>query len=312
MKSTEAGRNGRLARARGRCIARRRTRDLSPMRVFALQLLATVAAAMRPGVHAISRRGVLASLLVPTVAAADASSDSYKSSVDAASRAFQAADYVRSETLWREAAMARPEASLAWSNLAITLIINASGEMKLGEPPSGKAKERLTEALNALDAAQRIDGDTSPDPLTLNSKGNALGLLLRWEEAATAYAASAAAARRDFVSIPRSNEALALFQLGELSEAERRVRRLMRLDPNFRDATALLAALRLEQGDVGGAASAVSMLCSGVDGGEWCRRYSKVDVVLGRWTPRAVDAYKKLLNEPSVQLELRNAQSLSF
>ena len=246
------------------------------MRVTALQLLASVAAALRPGAHTIGRRGVLASLLVPTVAAADAS-DSYRSAVDEASRAFQLADYVRSETLWREAAMARPEASLAWSNLAVTLIINASGEMRLGEPPTGKAKERLTEALAALDAAERIDGETSPDPLTLNSRGNALGLLLRWDEAATAYAASAAASRRDFVSIPRSNEALALFQLGELAEAERRVRTLMRRDPNFRDATALLAALRIEQGDVGGAASAVSMLCSGADGGQWCKRYSTVD-----------------------------------
>ena len=43
------------------------------------------------------------------------------------------------------------------------------------------------------------------------------------------------------------------------SVEERRVRTLIRRDPNFRDGGALLATLRLEQGDVAGAASAVSM-----------------------------------------------------
>ena len=228
-----------------------------------------------------------------------------------ASRAFQKGDYVLSEKLWRDAARALPSSSLSWSNLAVCLIINASGEMQLGVPPSGKARERLDEALTAIDTAVRLDGDASPDALTLNSRGNALGLLLRWEDAAAAYALAASASRRDFESIPRSNEALALFELGELASAEKRARSLIRRDPNFKDGAALLAALRLEQGDPGGAASAVALLCSGPEGSAWCQRYSTVDVVMGRWSPRAVAAYRRLLKEPSVQLELKNAAGLS-
>jgi tetratricopeptide (TPR) repeat protein len=270
------------------------------MRVLLLIAALSVATALR-----VPRRGLLASaLLLPTRGASAASSSTE------ASNAFQRGDYVLSEKLWREVANAAPSESLAWSNLGVTLIINASDEMQLGVAPSGKARDRLDEALAALDTAIRLDGaNGASDALTLNSRGNALGLLLRWEEAATAYAAASAASRRDFESIPRSNEALALFELGSLGEAERRVRTLIRRDPNFRDGTALLAALRLEQNDVGGAASAVNMLCSGADGPEWCRRYSNVEIVLGRWSPRAVAAYRRLLKEPSVQLELRNAQS---
>lgn len=260
---------------------------------------------------AVTRRTLLASAFVPAASllpAAPAWAD--ESPIAKAQNAFQKGDYLLSERLWREAANAQPANSLPWSNLAVTLIINASDEMQLGVPPKDKARERLEEALAALDTAVRLDGE-APDALTLNSRGNALGLLLRWEDAAATYGKSAAVSRRDFESIPRSNEALALFELGELARAEKGARTLIRRDPNFKDGAALLATLRLEQGDVGGAASAMSLLCSGPDGNAWCRRYSSVDVVLGRWSPRAVAAYKRLLDEPSVKLELRNGQGVA-
>ena len=41
----------------------------------------------------------------------------------------------------------------------------------------------------------------------------------------------------------------------------------------------------------------------------WCTRYNSKDAVLGRWTPKAVAVFSKMLEEPSVQLELKNAQA---
>jgi len=147
-----------------------------------------------------------------------------------------------------------------------------------------------------------------PDSLNLNTKGNALGLLLRWEDARAVYEASVKAADKEFASIPRSNEALALFELGQLAESEKRTKVLMRKDPVFVDAKALLATLRYEQGDRAGAATVIGDLCRGDNGDVWCEQYSNVDIVIGRWTPKAVDAYRRLLAEPSIQRELKNTQ----
>jgi tetratricopeptide (TPR) repeat protein len=224
-----------------------------------------------------------------------------------ASSAFQKADYVGCERLWREAAATKPDEPIAYANLAVALVINASDEMQLGVAPTGKARERLVEAIEAIDKAEGLG--KVPDPLNLNTKGNALGLLQRWEDARAAYAVATAASPRDFESIPRSNEALVLFELGSLAEAERIAKTLVRRDPGFRDGQALLAALRFEQGDRAGAANSISELCSGVSGSMWCSRYSSVDVVLGRWTPKAVDAYRRMIEEPSVKLELKNGLS---
>lgn len=221
-----------------------------------------------------------------------------------AANAFQRADYNACERLWREAAAEKSDEPLAFANLAVALVINASDEMQLGVPPAGKARERLLEAVEAIDRAESLT--STPDALNLNTKGNALGLLQRWEDARATYSEATEAAPRDFESIPRSNEALVLFELGSLTEAERVARTLVRRDPGFRDGQALLATLRYEQGDKGGAASLIGELCSGANGSMWCSRYSTADVVLGRWTPRAVAAYRRLIEEPSVRLELKN------
>lgn len=191
--------------------------------------------------------------------AADQQSKYSKLAADAA-LAFQQGDYKRCETLWRDATAESPGEALAWANLATTLIINASDEMQLGVAPEGKARDRLVEAVGAVERAEALGG--TPDALSLNTKGNALGLLLRWDEARATYAASASASPRDFESIPRSNEALVLFELGELGPAEKRAQTLLRRDPGFRDGQALLATLRYAQGDVGGAANAISDLCA--------------------------------------------------
>lgn len=256
-----------------------------------------------------STLALLQPLLAPSVVAEPGpmeGSRSYSAMVKDAVGAFEAGDYLRSEAAWRKAAKAYPSEPLSWANLAVALVINASGEMTLGVEPSGRARERLEEALAATAEAEVLG---SVDAILLNTRGNALGLLLRWREAAEAYAGAREAAARDFESIPASNEALARLELGELPRAESIVRRILRRDPNFVDAKALLATLRWLQEDKGGAANAIATLCQGDNGPMWCGRYSTEDVVLGRWTPTAVRAYRQLLQEPSIALELRNGRA---
>jgi len=266
----------------------------------------------QPRATAMERRVLLAwgvGGLFPAISAASASRQPVRSIVDEASLSFQRGEYGISEQQWRAATEASPDLALAWANLAVVLLINASQEMTLGEPPVGRAKARCEEAVSALDRAEAIEG--AGDALSLNTRGNALALLLRWEEAQKEYARAADVARRDFESIPRSNLALVQFQLGALADAERTANKLVRRDPGFRDGFALLAALRLEQDDVAGAVRAFDGVCAGSDGGMWCNRYSTEEVVMGRWTPRAVDSYRKLLKLDAIKREIRNAQALT-
>ena len=227
-----------------------------------------------------------------------------------AARAFEQGKYEECEQMWQAAADAYPDEDLAWANLAVALIINASDDptMTLGQPPAGRAKGRLEAALAAIEKATALG---SSDALLLNAQGNALGLLLRWGEAREAYASATALSARDFESIPRSNEALTLLQLEQPEQAEKLARNLLRRDPNFVDAQALLATIRWSQRDIGGAAAELSALCDRpTDGQQWCERYSTVDVVLGRWPPRAVATYRDLLMQPSVALIFKNARAL--
>lgn len=158
-----------------------------------------------------------------------------------------------------------------------------------------QAARRLQRALDAFDKAESLGAS---DSLLTNARGNALSLLQRWEEAHAAYAAAVELSPRDFESIPLSNCALVSFELGNLEMAEKEALRLTRRDPSFIDGYALLATLRYDRGDEIGAASAFRTLCSE---GLWCDRYSTDAVVIGRWTPRAVNAFRRLLRAPSIQ-----------
>ena len=89
---------------------------------------------------------------------------------------------------------------------------------------------------------------------------------------------------------------------------ERADRTLLRRDPQFVDGTALLAVLQWSRGDVGGATVSYAALC---EQPLFCERYATDAAVLGRWTPRAVDAFRSLLREPAVQRERKNAAVLA-
>mmetsp|Transcript_62576 Transcript_62576/g.104156 ORF Transcript_62576/g.104156 Transcript_62576/m.104156 type:complete len:289 (-) Transcript_62576:181-1047(-) len=219
-------------------------------------------------------------------------------------KAFSKGDYITAEMLWQRTAEAFPSEPLAWTNLGTCYIINASDEMTLGNLPEGEALKRLQNALDAFDKAEALGFE---DGLLRNSKGNALGLLQRWDEAREAYIGAAAASPRDFESIPLSNAALVSFELKALERAEREARTLLRRDPNFVDAAALLATIRYASGDIGGAALAFEKLCASP---QFCMRYSTDAVVVGRWTPRAVEAYRGLLGEPSIMRVITNSRAL--
>lgn len=166
-----------------------------------------------------------------------------------------------------------------------------------------QALSRLNRALAAFDKYDDLD---SSNELLANARGNALALLQRWEEAHTAYAASVDLSPRDFESIPLSNCALTSFELRKDEQAEKEALRLTRRDPTFVDGFALLAVIRYDRGDVSGAVAAFDNVCKE---SQWCERYSTDSVVLGRWTPRAVAAFRKLLRDPAVQ-DVRAARAL--
>lgn len=283
---------------------------MSVLAASALALFATMPISSRPRTppNLISRRRLLCGMATTAVcapgwaptAAGAASPLVFGAATKKAFAAFTAGDYSRAEHEWREVSTAYPNEPLVWINFGTCLVILASDEMTLGVKPEGRAAERLHEALSAFDAAERLG---SSDALLLNSRGNALGLLQQWGEARAAYEASAAASPRDFESIPRSNAALVSFELGELQAAERAASQIIRRDPRFVDADALLAAVRWKQGDVGGAVRAFERLCQEP---LFCERYATADVVLGRWTPKAVDAYRQLLKEPGIKLALKD------
>lgn len=156
--------------------------------------------------HVLSRRAAMGSLVaLPLVpAASTAATASAKPSFELESRgaykAFTVGDYARAAELWEQLIDRFPAQPLAHANLGTCLIILASDAMQLGQLPPPAAAKQLERALVAFDVAADLG---SGDALLLNSRGNALGLLQRWEEAHATYEAAAAAGPREFESIPR-------------------------------------------------------------------------------------------------------------
>uniref|UniRef100_A0A7S2QDV2 Uncharacterized protein n=1 Tax=Zooxanthella nutricula TaxID=1333877 RepID=A0A7S2QDV2_9DINO len=115
-----------------------------------------------------------------------------------------------------------------------------------------------------------------------------------------------------------------LYEQGEDDAAERAAATLLRKDPEFVDARALLAAIRWGKGDAAGSETAWAEICEGVrpagattnvgrlvqdaglalgiskyapraGGQEFCRMYSSMDAVKNRWPVRSQAAYRQFL-----------------
>jgi tetratricopeptide (TPR) repeat protein len=91
------------------------------------------------------------------------------------------------------------------------------------------------------------------DVSALYNLGNVMGSMDNWIEAERLF--SQAASSNNEIAMARSSEALAMYQLGDLELAERKIRILIRKYPLFADARAALSALLWRKGFTGEAES---------------------------------------------------------
>jgi len=117
------------------------------------------------------------------------------------------------------------------------------------------------------------------DVSALYNLGNVMGSMENWSEAKRLF--SQAASSNNAIAMVRSSEALAIYQLGDLELAEKKIRILIRKYPLFADARAALSALLWRKGFTGEAESNWAA-AAGLD-----IRYRDKDWLLNirRWPP---------------------------
>jgi len=210
--------------------------------------------------------------------------------------------------LWDAVLSRAPEDAAAWSNrgnvqlaLGDPLAAIADQDHSLAlEPENADAhlnRGTAEEALQRWDAAaadyawilQRNPADAS----ALYNRGNVQGSRGDWQAARDSFVAAADA--RPGFAMARSSAALAAFQLGDLTDAERELRSLIRRYPLFADARAGLTALLWHRGARGEAESHWAA-ASGLD-----PRYRQSDWLLEvrRWPPQAVTALERFVHMAS-------------
>jgi tetratricopeptide (TPR) repeat protein len=206
--------------------------------------------------------------------------------------------------LWNQVLERAPSAA-AWSNRGnVRLALGdpegaiADQEQAMALEPDnndphlnrGVAEEALGQWTAAADDYRWILERDPDDPSALYNLGNVKGSLADWEGARRCFQAAALA--RPSFALARSSAALTAFQLGELEEAERELRNLIRRYPLFADARAGLTALLWRRGARGEAESHWAA-ASGLDS-----RYRQRDWLLHirRWPPEPVEALAQFLD----------------
>jgi tetratricopeptide (TPR) repeat protein len=156
------------------------------------------------------------------------------------------------------------------------------------EPPVTPANPTAPVTKNAP-AAPAAGYDPEVKAAALYNLGNVQGSQGNWEAARQSFLA--AADSRPGFAMARSSAALAAFQLGELQQAEREFRSLIRRQPLFADARAGLTALLWRLGANGEAESNWAS-ASGLD-----PRYRQPEWLqsIRRWPPEAVLALEQFL-----------------
>nr|YP_002049113.1 TPR repeat protein [Paulinella chromatophora]ACB42903.1 TPR repeat protein [Paulinella chromatophora] len=166
------------------------------------------------------------------------------------------ANFNKALEIWNEILIQEPDNGIALSNRANVLlvlgytekaIIEQTNAMKLDPMALGILLNRgiSEEVLHqwnqaATDYKWILESNPTYD-LALYNLGNVQGSLHNWVAAHHSYQA-AALARSDF-TMASSNEALMLYQLGNIADAELKLRELIRRYPLFADARAGLTAL---------------------------------------------------------------------
>ena len=113
------------------------------------------------------------------------------------------------------------------------------------------------EALKRWDDASKdynyVLKNNPKDFSALYNLGNVMGSMDNWIEAKRLF--SQAASSKNTIAMASSSEALAIYQLGDLDLAEKKIRILIRKYPLFADARAALSALLWRKGFTGEAES---------------------------------------------------------
>ncbi len=117
----------------------------------------------------------------------------------------------------------------------------------------GIAEESLKLWDEAINDYTYILKKNPNDVSALYNLGNVMGSIDNWMDAKILF--SQAAASNNAIAMVSSSEALAIYQLGDLELAEKKIRKLIRKYPLFADARAALSALLWRKGFTGEAES---------------------------------------------------------
>lgn len=227
---------------------------------------------------------------------------------DQALAASRGGDFSQALPLWNRVLEIAPGDAAAWSN-------RGNVQLALGDPEAAIADQTRAielepaspdphlnrgtaeEALQRWDAAEadyrwileQGDGAADVRPSALYNLGNVEGSRGDWIAARDCFVAAADA--RPGFAMARSSAALAAFQLGDVNEAERELRSLIRRYPLFADARAALTALLWRRGASGEAESNWAA-ASGLD-----PRYRQPEWLLHtrRWPPEPALALQQFL-----------------
>ena len=144
----------------------------------------------------------------------------------------------------------------------------------------GIAEEALQLWQEASNDYKYVLKNNPKDVSALYNLGNVMGSMDNWVEAKKLF--SQAASSNNVLAMASSSEALALYQLGDLEVAEKKIRILIRKYPLFADARAALSALLWCKGFAGEAESNWAA-AAGLD-----IRYRDKDWLLNirRWPPK--------------------------
>ena len=144
----------------------------------------------------------------------------------------------------------------------------------------GIAEEALQRWEEASEDYKYVLKSNPNDVSALYNLGNVMGSMDNWIEAKKLFAQ--AASSNNAIAMARSSEALAIYQLGDIELAEKKIRILIRKYPLFADARAALSALLWRKGFSGEAESNWAA-AAGLD-----IRYREKDWLLNirRWPPK--------------------------
>ena len=214
-------------------------------------------------------------------------------------------DFLNAFDYWDQLLKIRPDDPLILTNHGNTLL--ALGDAKGAIRDQTRAIELLPEEFDPrlnrgiaeenLHQWEKAENDykwilqrDSNNSSALYNLGNVKIAQGNWKESETLFQ-KASLSTADF-AIATSSRALALYQLGDLDEAELELRKLIRRHPMFADARASMTAILWAKGSYGEAESYWAS-ASGLDA-----RYRDSDWLLNirRWPPQPVDDLMHFLN----------------